>query len=86
MYVLPITKNEALIEYTLFSTELLKQEEYESEIKNYIENLGIKNFEITEKEQGSIPMTCYPFWKKQQTRTKYWYSGRMDKSQYRLYF
>lgn len=64
MYVLPISKNEALIEYTLFSAELLKQEEYETEIKNYIQKPGIKNFEIIEKEQGSIPMTCYPFWKK----------------------
>ena len=64
MYVLPISENEALIEYTLFSAELLEKEEYETEIENYIQKLGIQNFEITEKEQGSIPMTCYPFWKK----------------------
>lgn len=68
MYVLPVSKNEALIEYTLFSAELLKQEEYENEIENYIQKLGIQNFEITEKEQGSIPMTCYPFWKKNSKR------------------
>lgn len=68
MYVLPVSKNEALIEYTLFSAELLEKEEYESEIKNYIQKLGIQNFEITEKEQGSIPMTCYPFWKKNSKR------------------
>ncbi|RVT79836.1 lycopene cyclase [Flavobacterium sufflavum] len=64
IYVLPISENEALIEYTLFSAELLEKEEYETEIENYIQKLGIQNFEIIEKEQGSIPMTCYPFWKK----------------------
>ncbi len=63
MYVLPTSENEALLEYTLFSKDLLLREEYEFEIQKYIENLGIKEYEIIEKEQGNIPMTCYPFWK-----------------------
>jgi lycopene cyclase-like protein len=63
MYVLPTSKTEALLEYTLFSHQHLKKEEYENEIQHYIEKLGITNYEIVEKEQGSIPMTCYPFWK-----------------------
>ena len=63
MYVLPISETEALLEYTLFSKELLPNEEYETEIKNYIQKLGISDYEIVEKEQGNIPMTCYPFWK-----------------------
>lgn len=63
MYVLPTATTEALLEYTLFSHTLLTKEEYETEIKNYIQKLGITNYEIIEKEQGSIPMTCYPFWK-----------------------
>lgn len=63
MYVLPTSKTEALVEYTLFSHTLLTKEEYETEIKNYIQKLGISQYEIIEKEQGSIPMTCYPFWK-----------------------
>ncbi len=63
MYVLPTSKTEALVEYTLFSQKLLKKEEYENEIQKYIEKLGISNYEIIEKEQGSIPMTSYPFWK-----------------------
>jgi lycopene beta-cyclase len=63
MYVLPTSKSDALLEYTLFSHHHLKKEEYENEIKKYIQNLGITNYEIVEKEQGSIPMTCYPFWK-----------------------
>ena len=63
MYVLPTSKTEALLEYTLFSHHHLKKEEYENEIQQYIEKLGITTYEIVEKEQGSIPMTCYPFWK-----------------------
>jgi len=63
MYVLPSSETEALVEYTLFSKDLLPNEEYENEIKNYLRNLGCTNFEIVEKEQGNIPMTCYPFWK-----------------------
>ena len=63
MYVLPTSPNEALLEYTLFSKDLLPTAEYEAEIKNYIEKLGITEYEIIEKEQGNIPMTCYPFWK-----------------------
>ena len=63
MYVLPTSSTEALLEYTLFSKDLLLKEEYELEIQKYIENLGITEYEIIEKEQGNIPMTCYPFWK-----------------------
>ena len=63
MYVLPTSKTEALFEYTLFSKDLLPKEEYETEIKNYIEKLGITNYKLLEKEQGNIPMTSYEFWK-----------------------
>ncbi len=63
MYVLPFSPNEALIEYTLFSRDLLEKGEYENAIKDYIEQLGISEYEIIEKEHGNIPMTCYPFWK-----------------------
>ncbi|MEG2100388.1 MAG: lycopene cyclase family protein, partial [Flavobacterium sp.] len=64
MYVLPASTTEALVEYTLFSEKRLSTEEYESEIQVYLEKLGIQKYEIQEKEQGSIPMTCYPFWNK----------------------
>ncbi len=62
MYVLPTSSTEALLEYTLFSKELLPKSEYEDEIQKYIQKLGITEYEIVEKEQGNIPMTCYPFW------------------------
>ena len=68
MYLLPFSKNKALIEYTLFSETVLKKEEYEQEIKNYITQLGITEYVITETEKGCIPMTCYPFWKKNTNR------------------
>lgn len=63
MYVLPTSETEALLEYTLFSKDLLSKEEYETKIENYIQELGIQNYKIVEKEFGNIPMTCYPFWK-----------------------
>lgn len=63
MYVLPTSTTEALLEYTLFSKNLLSKEEYETEIQNYITKLGITEYEIIEKESGNIPMTSFPFWK-----------------------
>ncbi len=61
MYVLPISNTEALIEYTLFSEKLLPKTEYETAIKDYLKKLGCTDYEIIEKEKGSIPMTCYNF-------------------------
>ena len=63
MYILPTSTTEALLEYTLFSKELLTKKGYEIEIEKYIQKLGIQNYTILEKEVGTIPMTCYPFWK-----------------------
>ncbi|MCX6173063.1 MAG: lycopene cyclase family protein [Flavobacterium sp.] len=63
MYILPTSSTEALLEYTLFSADLLANEEYETEIQKYIQKLGITDYEIVEKEKGNIPMTCYKFWK-----------------------
>lgn len=68
MYVLPTSKTEALVEYTLFSENLLSAAEYENEIQIYLKNLGADQYKIVEREQGSIPMTCYPFWKKNTKR------------------
>ncbi len=62
MYVLPTSTNEALVEYTLFSKDLLEIAEYENAIKDYLKKIGVSDYEITDKEQGNIPMTCYPFW------------------------
>lgn len=62
MYVLPFSQTEALVEYTLFSENILEKAEYENAISNYLERtLNCANYEIIEKEEGNIPMTCYPF-------------------------
>ena len=67
MYVLPVSENEILVEYTLFSEKLLPENEYDAAIKDYLETMGIndENLEnsIQHTEKGSIPMTSFPFWK-----------------------
>ena len=62
MYVLPISPNKALFEYTLFSKEVLTKDEYESELLKYLAVKSITEYTITEIEQGVIPMTSYKFW------------------------
>ena len=61
IYVLPLSENHALVEYTLFSEALLVREEYEAGIIDYLKAQGIHDFEIEEKEEGNIPMSCFPF-------------------------
>ena len=62
MYVLPISPNKALFEYTLFSKEVLTKDEYEDELLKYLATKSITEYTITEIEQGVIPMTSYKFW------------------------
>lgn len=61
MYVLPTSTNKALFEYTLFSENLLEKSVYEQEIASYLKNRGITVYEISEKESGNIPMSCFQF-------------------------
>ena len=61
MYVLPIDKNIALFEYTLFSKDLLERSQYEVAIKDYLKEKKVTDFEILEKENGVIPMTSFKF-------------------------
>lgn len=62
MYVLPTSSTEALVEYTLFSKHILDKEEYETALKNYIQNdLQITDYEITHTEFGIIPMSLAKF-------------------------
>lgn len=65
-YVLPFSSTEALVEYTIFSEQLLPLEEYDEGVKNYIADfLKIEEYEIKEEEFGVIPMTDFPFPKQQ---------------------
>lgn len=66
VYVLPLSPNKALVEYTLFSENILTDEEYNSELKLYIEKkLSLNNYTISEEEFGVIPMTNenFPYFK-----------------------
>jgi len=62
MYVLPVSENKALFEYTLFSKDVLLKEEYERELQKYLELNSITDYTIIEKEKGVIPMTSFKFW------------------------
>jgi lycopene beta-cyclase len=61
MYVLPFSPTEALVEYTLFSKDLLKDEEYKAEITQYLNQKKAGKVSVTATEKGSIPMTAYNF-------------------------
>ena len=55
-YTLPFTKKKAMIETTWLSKEDVSLKDYESQIKNYINYLGIKDYKINFKEEGAIPL------------------------------
>lgn len=61
MYVLPLDKNNALFEYTLFSKNLLEKSDYENAIVDYLNKNGIKEYKVLEVEKGNIPMTSFKF-------------------------
>ena len=62
MYVLPTSATEALVEYTLFSKEVLDKAVYKAELEDYIKDyLKIDKYEITHKEFGIIPMSTASF-------------------------
>ena len=55
-YVLPLSKNKAIIETTWLSKEDDSLKDYKSQIKSYINYLGIKDYKINFKEEGAIPL------------------------------
>lgn len=61
-YLIPQAPDRALVEYTLFSSQLLEPVAYEEALRRYIrEVLQLKEYTIEEEEWGVIPMTTYPF-------------------------
>ena len=61
-YVLPFSPTRALVEYTVFSPELLPEDQYNRELERYLlEVLKIPSYTITEEEFGVIPMTNFRF-------------------------
>ena len=64
IYVLPISKNAALVEFTLFTPELIPESGYTEMLEAYLDTiLKPGRYAIKEEEQGIIPMSDYPFHK-----------------------
>ena len=64
MYVLPYDHNRALIEFTVFSENVMNKKEYRKKIRAYIsEKYGFKKkeYKVIRKEFGAIPMDDRPF-------------------------
>jgi lycopene beta-cyclase len=62
VYVLPFDEHTALVEYTVFSRELLPRPEYVRQLECYIaDHLRIANYEEQHEEFGVIPMTDAPY-------------------------
>ena len=79
-YTLPYTKNRALVETTWLSKmNDNSQKDYENQINNYIKNnLKIKNYEITYKEEGAIPL-FYPLNKNEKNKINIGTAGGMTR-------
>lgn len=57
-YLLPFDKRTALVEYTVFSQDVLSEEEYTDALRNYIDKfINTGGYQIQETERGIIPMT-----------------------------
>lgn len=62
VYVLPVSNNKALIEYTVFSPALLSKEEYNACLQQYIQqHLKLDAYKVIDEEFGVIPMSTYNF-------------------------
>lgn len=70
VYVLPFSARRALVEYTLFSAELLADHEYVTALESYIDEvLGISGYRVVDREKGVIPMTDEPVERREGSRT-----------------
>ncbi len=79
-YTLPYSKNRALVETTWLSKmNDNSQKDYDQQIKNYIEkHLKIKDYEITYKEEGAIPL-FHPSYEKEKNKINIGTAGGMTR-------
>jgi lycopene beta-cyclase len=62
VYVMPLSPTRALVEYTLFTEQMLTQDQYDCGLKHYIGSfLQTNEYEVIEEEVGVIPMTDIVF-------------------------
>ena len=62
MYVMPTSPTTALVEYTLFTPNILEEKKYDKAITDYIQKTyGSIDYQVTHQEFGQIPMTNYSF-------------------------
>ena len=77
-YVLPFSKKKAMIETTWLSKEDKSLKDYESQMKNYINRLGLKDYKINFKEEGAIPL-FHPLNKKEKNKINIGTAGGMTR-------
>ena len=77
-YVLPFSKNRAMIETTWLSKKDKSLRDYQSQIKSYINHLGVKDYKINFKEEGAIPL-FYPVYEKQKNKINIGTAGGMTR-------
>ncbi len=62
VYVMPFSPTRALVEYTLFTNDLLEPSDYDQGLKTYMKDcLDGNTYKVEEEEFGIIPMTNYKF-------------------------
>jgi len=77
-YVLPFSKNKAMIETTWLSKEDKSLKDYDSQMKSYINRLGLKDYKISFKEEGAIPL-FHPLNKKDKNKINIGTAGGMTR-------
>ncbi|MCS6833395.1 MAG: lycopene cyclase family protein, partial [Flammeovirgaceae bacterium] len=69
MYVLPFSSTEALVEFTIFSENVLSDDQYDQVLRKYMtQRFDLTDYQILEEEKGIIPMSDFPFPKHQGER------------------
>jgi lycopene beta-cyclase len=62
VYVLPFSKRTGLVEFTVFSKNILSAEDYEKHLRSYLQRIyNLLNFKILNTEMGAIPMSLDPW-------------------------
>jgi lycopene beta-cyclase len=88
-YILPVSPTKAMVEYTLFTKELLQPAEYDEGLSSYITQfISGMPYQVLEVETGVIPMTNYEFTARKKNVVNIGSAGGLTKpsSGYTFYF